>query len=123
VRFLCLGYLDAGRFDAVPEAEKKALLAECFAQCLPFRETGKVILEEGVGHFSDTKCIRPVGGLPVVTRGSFIPSEFQLGSVRCLLSRQIPWKKRLRLRRCIRQLDWVRNMGLELRFVHFSRRY
>ena len=79
--FLCLGYLDAGRFDAVPEVEKKALLAECIAQCLPFRETGKVILEEGVCHFSDTKCIRPVGGLPVVTQGSFIPSEFQLGSV------------------------------------------
>ncbi len=81
MRFLCLGYLDAGRFDAVPQVEKEALLAECFAQCLPFRETGKVILEEGVGHFSDTKCIRPVGGLPVVTQGSFIPSEFQLGSV------------------------------------------
>ncbi len=60
---------------------KEALLAECIAQCLPFRETGKVILEEGVGHFTNTKCIRPVGGLPVVTQGSFIPSEFQLGSV------------------------------------------
>jgi hypothetical protein len=57
------------------------LLAECIAQCLPFRETGKVILEEGVGHFSDTKCVRPVGGLPVVTQGSFFSSQFQLGSV------------------------------------------
>jgi len=81
MKFLCLGYLDVGRFDAVPQVEKEALLAECFAQCLPFRETGKVILEEGVGHFSDTKCIRPVGGLPVVTNGSFISSELQLGSV------------------------------------------
>ena len=81
MRFLCLGYLDAGRFDAVPKMVKEALLAECIAQCLPFRETGKVILEEGVGHFSDTKCIRPVGGLPVVTQGSFISSQFQLGSV------------------------------------------
>ena len=65
----------------MPKMVKEALLAECIAQCLPFRETGKVIVEEGVGHFSDTKCIRPVGGLPVVTQGSFIPSEFQLGSV------------------------------------------
>ncbi len=56
-------------------------MAECIAQCLPFRETGKVILEEGVGHFSDTKCVRPVGGLPVVTQGSFFSSQFQLGSV------------------------------------------
>ncbi len=118
---MCLGYLDAGRFDAVPEVEKKALLAECIAQCLPFRETGKVILEEGVGHFSDTKCIRPVGGLPVVTQGSFISSQFQLGSV--FIIEADSWKKRLRLRRCIRQLDWVRNLGLELRFVHFSRDY
>ena len=78
---MCLGYLDAGRFDAVPQVEKEALLAECIAQCLLFRETGKVILEEGVGHFTDTKCVRPVGGLPVVTQGSFIPCEFQLGSV------------------------------------------
>lgn len=80
MKFLCLGYLDMAKFDAAPEATRSAILTECFAQCKPFRETGKVVEEEGLEHVSRAKCVRPKQGRPVVTDGPFIETKEQLGS-------------------------------------------
>jgi hypothetical protein len=80
MKYLCLGYLDMTKFDAAPEAVKSAILRECFAQCKPFRETGKVVAEEGLGHTSLAKTIRPRNGKPMVTDGPFIETKEQLGS-------------------------------------------
>ncbi len=67
-------------FDAAPETIKTAILKECFAQCKPFRETGKIIEEEGLEHTSLAKSIRPKNGKPTVTDGPFINTKEQLGS-------------------------------------------
>lgn len=80
MKYLCLGYLDMNNFDAAPEAVKSAILKECFAQCKPFRETGKVVAEEGLQHSSLAKTIRPKNGIPTVTDGPFIETKEQLGS-------------------------------------------
>lgn len=80
MKFLCLGYLDMKNFDDAPEAVKSAILKECFAQCKPFRETGKIVEEEGLQHISSAKTIRPKGGKPTVTDGPFIETKEQLGS-------------------------------------------
>ena len=80
MKFLCLGYLDVNVFDNVPEEEKNAVLAKCFAQCKPFRETGKVVAEEGLEGIGNAKSIRPRNGRPVVTDGPFVETKEQLGS-------------------------------------------
>jgi hypothetical protein len=48
MQYLCLGYLDTRTFDSASEAEKSAILKECFAQVVPFRETGQVMAEEAL---------------------------------------------------------------------------
>lgn len=68
-------------FDAAPEAEKQAILSECFALCEPFRATGKVVFEEGIRHYSEARMIRPSGGAATVSAGTMVPSNLQLGSV------------------------------------------
>ncbi|AIE87304.1 YciI family protein [Fimbriimonas ginsengisoli] len=80
MQFLCLGYLDIDTFDRVPEAEKSAVLSKCFAQCVPFRATGKVVAEEGLQSPRLAKTIRPRRGQPSVTDGPFIETKEQLGS-------------------------------------------
>ena len=80
MRFLCLGYLDMSSFDAAPEAEKGEILKACFAQCVPFRATGKVVEEEGLVHASRAKTIRPRKGRPFVTDGPFMETKEQIGS-------------------------------------------
>ncbi len=80
MRFLCLGYLNMDHFDAAPDDVKSEVMAKCFAQCRPFRETGKVIEEEMLEHTRASKTIRPRGGRPFVTDGPFIETKEQLGS-------------------------------------------
>lgn len=79
MKFLCLGYLNMQQFDAAPEEVKSEIMTRCFAQCKPFRETGKVIEEESLQHTSTSKTVRPRGGKTVVTDGPFIETKEQLG--------------------------------------------
>lgn len=78
--YLCLGYFDAKEFDSAPETEKSAILSACFAQCVPFRATGKVRAEEGLEGTALAKTIRPRNGRPFVTDGPFIETKEQIGS-------------------------------------------
>jgi len=80
MKFLCLGYLNMEQFDALPEDRKSEILTKCFAQCRPFRATGKVVEEESLEHTSRAKTIRPRNGKPFVTDGPFIETKEQLGS-------------------------------------------
>lgn len=67
-------------FDRAPEYVKSDILKACFAQCVPFRATGKVVEEEGLVHISKAKSIRPKNGKALVTDGPFIETKEQLGS-------------------------------------------
>src|SRR4051812_49128694 len=48
MKYLCLGYLDMELFDSRPEAEKSEVLSACYKQCVPFRETRRIIAEAGL---------------------------------------------------------------------------
>lgn len=80
MKFLCLGYLNMQQFDAAPEDVKAEVMDKCFAQCRPFRATGKVVEEEMLEQTHTAKTIRPRGGKPLVTDGPFIETKEQLGS-------------------------------------------
>ncbi len=80
MKFLCLGYYDAGSFDSTPKEERDAVMEKCYAQCVPFRATGKVVEEEALDDLKSAKCIRPRNGKPVVTDGPFIETKEQVGS-------------------------------------------
>ena len=80
MQYLCLGYLDIEAFDRAPEEAKSKVMEACYAQCVPFRATGKVLAEEGLQHTSRAKCIRTRQGKRKVTDGPFIETKEQLGS-------------------------------------------
>ncbi len=78
MKFLCLGYLNMDDFDAAPEAVKAEILGKCMPQCVPFRATGKVLVEEGVEHYNKSMVIRPQ---QEPSKGPLLNSKEQLGSV------------------------------------------
>jgi hypothetical protein len=80
MKFLCLGYLDANAFDRIPQADRDEIISACMAQCVPFRATGKVIAEEGIGDNRCTQSICPENGRSVVTNGPINKGSLQLGS-------------------------------------------
>ena len=81
MKFLCLGYLNMDKFDSIPESEKQSILERCADQCIPFRASGNVVMEEGVRHYSEAKVIQLINGVAKVTGGTLLPSPLQLGSV------------------------------------------
>lgn len=80
MKYLCLGYLDIDVFDREPDEVKRQVLNECFAQCVPFRATGKILEEAGLQSPSFAKSIRPRNGRPMVTDGPFIETKEQMAS-------------------------------------------
>ena len=80
MKFLCLGYLDIDTFDSASEETKSEVMKACYAQCVPFRATGKITAEEGLQNPTTAKSIRPRKGKPKVTDGPFIETKEQLGS-------------------------------------------
>ena len=80
MKFLCLGYFDPEAFGAIPKEDQDAIMTKCYAQCIPFRATGKVLEEEALKGISSAKCIRTRGGKRNVTDGPFIETKEQLGS-------------------------------------------
>ena len=80
MKFLCLGYFDESVFDAVPDELKSEIMTKCYAQCIPFRATGKVVEEEGLHHTRTAKTIRLRNGRTTITDGPFLDTKEQLGS-------------------------------------------
>ena len=80
MKFLCLGYLDEATFDKLPDEKKAEILKACYAQCLPFRATGKVVEEEGLQGSQSAKTIRAKDGVPTVTDGPFLDTKEQIGA-------------------------------------------
>ena len=79
MRFLCLGYLDAKKMDALPKAEIDALMRN---QCMPLLEelykTGRVIVDAGLDL--ETKRLQRVNGKVAVTDGPYTESKEVVGS-------------------------------------------
>lgn len=79
MKYLCLGYLNAEIFDGLPTEERDAIMKSCYAQCIPFRATGKVVEEEGLQSISTAKSIRARNGRPFVTDGPFLETKEVIG--------------------------------------------
>ena len=80
MKYLCLGYFDEATFHALPEEKQSAIMEVCYAQCIPFRATGKVVEEEGLKPSRTSKVVRLRNGKVTVTDGPFIETKEQLGS-------------------------------------------
>jgi hypothetical protein len=80
MKFLCLGYFNPADFDKEPEALRSEIMTKCYAQCIPFRATGKVVEEEGLAGTKYAKSIRTRQGKRQIVDGPFIETKEQLGS-------------------------------------------
>jgi hypothetical protein len=79
MRFLCLAYYDPARFDALPQAERDALVRECKALDAQLVATGAVVLQGSLAPPTDTRCLRPARAGPLVTDGPYTETKEQVG--------------------------------------------
>jgi hypothetical protein len=81
VKFLCLGYLDENRWDAMGKSEQDAIMRECFAYDDVLRQNGHFVAGEALQGVRTAKTLRWKSGKIVVTDGPFAETKEQLGGL------------------------------------------
>ena len=80
MKFLCLGYYDEKKFDALPKAELDAIVRECHAHDEVLRKSGHLIVVASLAPTRTSTSVRPRNGKPSVTDGPFAETKEQIGA-------------------------------------------
>jgi hypothetical protein len=79
MRYLCLGYYDAEKFDELSESERRALGEECAPYDREFRASGRLQSVASLAHGTHV-VLRPTDSGTSVTDGPFTESKELVGS-------------------------------------------
>jgi len=79
MKYLCLAYYDARKFDALSPAELDAIVSRCPAYDAALRDSGHLIVQASLGAPGATASVRPRNGKPSVTDGPFVETKEQVG--------------------------------------------
>lgn len=79
MRYLCLGYYEPERFDALPRAEQEAIASECRPHDEVLRRSGHLVAVASLEHRT-AATLRPRGGKTAVTDGPFTETKELIGS-------------------------------------------
>jgi len=80
MKYLCLGYYDEEKFNALPNEELEVIVKTCRAHDAALLATGKVMLIGSLSMPQYWKSIRPGGDTPKVTDGPFTEAKEVIGS-------------------------------------------
>ncbi|NIK71376.1 YciI family protein [Paenibacillus sp. BK720] len=119
MKFLCLGYLNAEKMDALP----KEAIAEVMGQCAPHLEelygTDQVLVDAGLGK--DVRSLRRAKGKVKVLDGPFTETKEMIGSVFIIEAENMEEAARVAALHPAVQVDdgepfeW----GIEIRPIHY----
>ena len=89
MKYMCLGYLDEKKFEAMTEAERNAFMDACFDYDDVLRAKGHFLSGEGLESARTATTVRVKNGKPFVTDGPFIETKEQLGGVLILEAKDL----------------------------------
>src|SRR5262249_3754277 len=72
MKFICLGYVDEERWNAMSKVEQESMIEECFAYDIALRRNGhRVDAGEALQSIQTAKTLRSRAGKVLVTDGPF----------------------------------------------------
>jgi hypothetical protein len=89
MKYICLGYIDEERWNAVPESERNKLMDECFAYDDVLRKNGHFAGGEALASARDTITLRWRNGKVTTTDGPFTETKEQIGGILVLEARDL----------------------------------
>jgi hypothetical protein len=90
MKFACFGYVDETKWNALPESEREAIVAECFAYDDELLKNGHwVDGGQALRSSSTAKTLRLKNGKVFVTDGPYAETKEQLGGVGVLEARDM----------------------------------
>ena len=81
MKYLCLGYIEAGKFEGMSENERNAFVDACFAYDDVLRKDGHFAGGEALQPASSAVTLRFRGGKMSVTDGPYAETKEQIGGI------------------------------------------
>lgn len=81
MKFICLGYIDGSKWEAVAENDQHAMMDECFAYDDILRENGHFAGGEALESAHSAVTLRYQNGKTVVTDGPYAETKEVLGGI------------------------------------------
>ena len=81
MKFVCLGYMEAGKFEGMPESERNAFIDGCFTYDDELRRNGHFAGGEALQPSSTAVTLRFANGKVAPTDGPFAETKEQLGGI------------------------------------------
>lgn len=89
MKYICLGYLDEDKWQAMSEKEREALMDECFAYDDVLREGGYFAGGEALQNARSAVTLQWRNGKVSTTDGPFAETKEQLGGILVLEARDL----------------------------------
>jgi hypothetical protein len=81
MKFVCLGYIEPGKFEGMPETERNALVDACFSYDDVLREGGHFAGGEGLQPPNLARTLHVRDGKVSVTDGPYAETKEQIGGI------------------------------------------
>jgi len=81
MKYVCLGYIEDGKWEALSESKRKAMMEECFAYDDVLRKNGHFIGGEALQSARSAVTLRWEGGKVSITDGPYAETKEQLGGI------------------------------------------
>jgi hypothetical protein len=89
MRFVCLGYIDESKFEAVPAETAQAMMQECFEYDDELRRGGHFLGGEALQTVKNGVSLQMQNGQVAVTDGPFLETKEHLGGILLLEARDL----------------------------------
>lgn len=89
MKFVCIGYYDEARWNALPESEQNTLMDACFAFDDELSRNGHFAGGEGLQSADKAVTLRLRGGKVSATDGPFAETKEQIGGILMLEARNL----------------------------------
>ena len=89
MKYICLGYIEPGKFENMTENERNAMVDGCFAYDDVLRRNGHFAGGEALQPASSAVTLRFKGGKVIVTDGPYAETKEQIGGILILEARDL----------------------------------
>jgi hypothetical protein len=89
MKYICLGYLEPGKFENMSESERNTMLDECFSYNDELRRSGHLLAEEALQPPHTAVTVGWKDGKVAVTDGPYAETKEQLGGIQVLEARDL----------------------------------
>jgi hypothetical protein len=117
MKYLCLGYYDEKKFDALPKAELDAIVSQCPRYDAALRESGHLVVTASLESPRAGKSLRPRKGKVSVTDGPFAETKEQIGSFFIIEARDLDEAVRVASNHPAAHLGEQVGWGVEVRAI------